>query len=145
MNIILKAQVKGNYKDVMARFDRDLFEALAPKTGKMEIVEFTGSRKGDRVHLRFISPLKAEWISDIIEHGENDKEAYFIDEGTLLPFGLKYWRHKHIVRKISETQSEIIDDMTFKGTNAIMTMLMYPGIYASFLPRKKVYQAYFGV
>lgn len=143
MNIQLKTKVKGNYKDIMRQFDRKLFEALKPKQAKMEIVEFTGSKKGDRVHLRFLSPIKAEWISEIVEDGVNDQEAYFIDEGTTLPFPLTYWRHKHIVQKIREDTSYIIDDMTFSGANALITALIYPGIYLGFYPRKKIYQKYF--
>ena len=99
MNIQLKTKVDGNYKDIIKQFDRQLFEALKPKGAKMEIVEFTGSKKGDIVHLRFLSPIKAEWISKITEDNEDEKEAYFIDEGIKLPFPLSYWRHKHIVKK----------------------------------------------
>jgi len=81
MNLTLKTQVKGNYRKVMERFDLQLFEALKPPVGKMEIVEFTGSKKGDRVHLRFVSPIKAEWISDIIKDDINEERAIFVDVG----------------------------------------------------------------
>lgn len=145
MNVKFENKVKGNYKDVMARFDRQLFEALKPKQGKMEIVEFTGSKKGDLVHLRFTAPIKAEWISRITEDAISDEEAYFIDEGTTLPFPLKYWRHKHIVRKITDDTSLIIDDITFKAGNRLMTAALYPAIYLGFSPRGKVYRNYFGV
>jgi len=143
MNIKLKAKVKGDYKTVMAAFDRDLFEALKPPDGEMEIVEFTGSKKGDIVHLRFIKPIKAEWISEITEHGENDKQAWFVDKGATLPWPLKTWTHKHIVEKVNEGYSMIIDDMTFTGKNGLLTLLLYPAIYLGFYPRKKVYQRYF--
>lgn len=144
MNIQLKTTVKGNYKTIMSRFGRALFEALAPKGAKMEIVAFTGSRKGDKVHLRFTSPLKAEWVSVITEDGQNDSEAWFTDEGVQLPFPLSYWKHRHIVRKIAEDTSCIIDDITFKGPNRLATLLLYPGIFLGFYPRKKIYEAYFG-
>jgi len=36
----------------MAAFDRQLFEALKPPVGEMEIKEFTGSQKGDKVHIQ---------------------------------------------------------------------------------------------
>ena len=85
MNIRLQTKVKGHYKKVMARFDRALFEALAPAFPKMEIIEFTGSKKGDKVHIQFVSPIRTEWISLITEDYEDDKEAYFIDEGIQLP------------------------------------------------------------
>jgi ligand-binding SRPBCC domain-containing protein len=143
MNIQLKAKVDGNYKDIMHRFDRELFEALKPANAKMEIVEFTGSKKGDKVHLRFHSPIKAEWISHITSHGENEQEAFFVDEGVTLPFPLAYWKHRHIVQKITEDTSYIIDDMTFKGVNGLFSLLLYPAIYIGFYPRKRIYRDYF--
>lgn len=144
MKLILKTRVAGNYKAVMAQFDRQLFEALPPGLAKVEIVTFTGSRKGDRVHLRFLSPIKAEWISDITEDYVNEKEACFVDEGIVLPFPLRYWQHRHIVRRISDTESLIIDDITFKGPNRLASLLLYPGLLAGFYPRKKIYRRYFG-
>lgn len=144
MNIQLKTKVSGNYKSIMARFDRQLFEALKPKQAKMEIVRFTGSKKGDVVHIRFLSPIKAEWVSLITEDGENEQEAYFIDEGEQLPFPLSYWRHKHIVQKIDADSAYIIDDITFKGPNGLLSILLYPAIYLGFYPRRKIYQSYFG-
>jgi ligand-binding SRPBCC domain-containing protein len=143
MNIQLKTKVDGNYKTIMEQFDRKLFEALKPKYGKMEIVEFTGSKKDDRVHLRFLSPLKAEWVSRIIEDGEDENQSYFIDEGTTLPFPLASWKHKHIVQKITENTSYIIDDMTFKGINSLFTLFLYPALYIAFYPRKSIYKSYF--
>ena len=143
MNIRLKTRVDGNYKEVMKQFDQKLFEALKPKYGKMEIIEFTGSKKGDTVHLQFLSPIKMEWISKITEDGENEKNTYFIDEGVKLPFPLSYWKHKHIVQKITEDSSCIIDDMTFEGINSLFTLLLYPALYIAFYPRKSIYKSFF--
>ncbi|MEN0004196.1 MAG: hypothetical protein AAF798_08635 [Bacteroidota bacterium] len=144
MRIVIKSPVKGNYREVMERFDRDLFEALAPPFPKIEIVEFTGSKKGDRVHIRFLGPISAEWVSVITEDGVDDKAAYFVDEGKELPFPLRYWRHRHIVEKVDEDSSIIIDDITFEGPNTLVSWLMYPGIFMQFYPRKRVYRRYFG-
>jgi ligand-binding SRPBCC domain-containing protein len=144
MRIQLKTKVNGNYKDIISQFDRRLFEALKPKHAKMEIVEFTGSEKGDKVHLRFHSPIKTDWISHITEDDQDEKEAFFIDEGVKLPFPLSFWRHKHIVRKITNDTSYIIDDISFKGVNILLSLILYPAIYLGFFPRKKVYRAYFG-
>lgn len=143
MNLILKAPVKGNYKKVMAAFDRRLFEALKPSVGEMEIVEFTGSRKGDRVHMKFLSPIKTDWISDIVEDEVTDERAWFVDVGTQLPWPLATWTHRHIVEKIDAENSMIIDDITFTGSNFILSWLLYPAIFLGFYPRKKIYQAYF--
>lgn len=143
MNLILKASVKGNYKNVMAAFDRRLFEALKPPYGKMEIVEFTGSQKGDKVHMRFHSPIKAEWISDIVEDQVTDARAWFIDVGVKLPWPLATWIHRHIVEKIDDENSMIIDDITFTGSNFILSLFLYPAIFLGFYPRKKIYRNYF--
>ncbi len=143
MHFKIETKVTGNYKAVMERFDRQLFEALKPPFGKMEILEFTGSKKGDKVHLQFLQPIKAEWISEITADGISENEAFFVDEGVLLPPGLSYWKHKHVVQKMTENTSLIIDDITFKGSIALLTPLLFPALYFSFLPRKKVYQSCF--
>lgn len=143
MNLKLKTPIKGNYIKVMNAFDLSLFEALKPPFGKMEIVEFTGSKKGDRVHIRFLSPVKAEWISDIIADEVTDDMALFVDVGSTLPWPLATWTHRHIVEKVDENNSIIIDDITFTASNFILTVLLYPAIFMGFYPRKRIYQEYF--
>jgi ligand-binding SRPBCC domain-containing protein len=143
MNLTLKTAVKGNYKNIIAAFDRKLFEALKPPFGEMEIVEFTGSKKGDKVHIKFHSPIKAEWISDIVEDKVTDEQAWFVDVGINLPWPLATWTHRHIVEKIDDQNSRIIDDITFTGSNFILTVFLFPAIFIGFYPRKKVYQEYF--
>lgn len=127
----------------MDHFDRDLFEALKPKGATMEIVKFTGSKKGDLVHIRFVRPFKAEWISKITEHGSDGKEAYFVDEGEVLPFPLKKWKHVHRVEKLDEENSIIVDDITFSSNNKLLDLFLYPMMYIGFKPRNKVYKKYF--
>lgn len=143
MNVTLRTPVKGNYKKVMAAFDRALFEALKPPTGEMEIVTFTGSKKGDKVHIRFLKPIKTEWISDIVEDNVTDDKAWFVDVGTTLPWPLGSWTHRHIVEKIDANNSIIVDDMTFTGRSFLLTLLLYPAIFLAFHPRKKIYKRYF--
>lgn len=143
MQIILRTKVPGYYTEIMQAFDRNLFEALKPKGAKMEIVEFTGSKKGDTVHLRFLFPFKMEWISKITEDAVSPEEAYFIDVGTKLPPGLNSWKHRHVVKNIDSKQSWIIDDIQYRGVNRLLTILLYPILYLAFYPRKKIYRAYF--
>ena len=143
MNFTLKTSVKGNYKKVMAAFDKRLFEALKPPFGKMEIVEFTGSKKGDRVHIKLHSPIKAEWISDITEDEVTNEMASFVDVGVKLPWPLVTWTHRHIVEKIDAENSMIIDDISFTASNSILSLIMFPAIFLGFYPRKKIYQDYF--
>ena len=142
MEIIITTEVNGNYIDIMDRFDRDLFEALQPNLGKMNILEFTGSKKGDIVSLEFLSPVKAHWSSDITADGSNESEAFFIDEGRILPSPLKYWQHKHIVKKLSDNRSVIIDQINYRAKYGL-TLFLYPILYFTFASRKKVYRSYF--
>ena len=143
MKLILKTKVDGYYKEVMRRFDLALFEALKPIGAKMEIRQFTGSETGDIVELEFVSPIKAKWRSEITDHGSDDKQAYFIDEGRVLPFPLKKWKHRHIVEKIDDDASCIIDDIYFSSGIKILDILIYLPLLLSFYPRKKIYKRYF--
>lgn len=143
MNLKLKTPVKGNYREVMAGFDRTLFEALKPSYGKMEIAEFTGSKKGDTVHMKFLSPIKTDWISDIVEDEITNDRAWFVDVGVKLPWPLATWTHRHIVEKIDNENSMIVDDITFTGRNSILSLFLYPAIFLGFYPRKKIYKDYF--
>lgn len=144
MKLIISQKVKGNYKGIFEKFDRNLFEYLTPKFPKMEIVEFGGSKPGNIVHIKFLSPVKQDWISEITEEQVNEKEAYFIDEGRKLPFPLKEWKHKHIIRKIDDNSSEIIDEMQFSSGIKLFDPFIYPGLFLAFNPRKKLYENYFG-
>ncbi|TAE59212.1 MAG: hypothetical protein EAZ89_02710, partial [Bacteroidetes bacterium] len=79
----------------------------------------------------------------IIEDGSSDQEAWFVDQGRVLPFFLREWRHVHRVVK-TETGSEIVDDILFKSPRWLPGFLLYPVLYLQFAGRKPVYQAVFG-
>ncbi|MDX1476391.1 MAG: hypothetical protein R3301_01755 [Saprospiraceae bacterium] len=143
MRFQISTTVPGNYLDVMGQFDRRLFEYLAPPSSVAEIVAFTGSQTGDRVHLRFRRPWTAEWVSEITEHGQDGNSAWFVDEGTVLPFGLRFWRHRHVVERVDEDVSRIVDDIAFKFRFSLITVLAFPLVYLAFLPRRRLYKTYF--
>lgn len=143
MRLVLKTKVDGHYLDVMKRFDIDLFKALKPIGATMNVTEFTGSKTGDRVALEFTSPIKVKWVSKIVDHGQDDRQAYFIDEGVILPFPLKDWTHRHIVERADETTSIIVDDISYATGWSIMDLLIYPAMYLAFYPRKFGYRKYF--
>ncbi len=145
MKIYIKTAVAAPHTEVMKGFDRKLFEALSPPGTKVELIRFDGSNLGDIVHLRLklLGFIEVDWISDIIEEGANQQEAYFIDQGTHLPFFLSFWRHRHLV--INETEgSSIIDDIEFKAHNLILSLMLYPILYLQFAYRKPIYQRFFG-
>ncbi len=143
MKVTISTNVKGFYDKVYRAFDLKLFEFLKPKGARMEIVEFTGSQKGDKVHIRFTSPIKADWISEIIEDHKDEQTAFFVDKGTVLPWPLKEWRHKHEILNTSDESSTIIDHIQYKTSNVIFDLLFWPVMYIAFSQRKPLYRKYF--
>lgn len=143
MKININTTVEGHFLEVHKAFDLQLFEFLKPIGAKMNIIEFTGSKKGDKVHIRFVRPVKADWISEISADFIGDNEAYFIDQGTVLPWPIIAWKHKHLISNHCETHSIIKDQIEFKTINPIVDYLIWPMMYLAFALRKPLYLKYF--
>ncbi len=124
-------------------FDESLFVKLSPPFPFVKLLQFDGSTKGDRVglELNFIL-FKQKWISDIIDNGKNEDQIYFIDKGVVLPFFLKKWQHRHILKKYGEG-TKIIDDIEYSTGTFLTDILMFPALYLQFLYRKPVYKKIF--
>lgn len=145
MKLLLETKVATNYQKVFQRFDLSLFEALKPPLVDLTVERFDGCKKGDEVHLLIqLGPVKSQWISLITEDGHDETEAYFIDEGTLLPKPLKSWRHRHRIIKQDENHSLIVDDIEYSTGNQALDYLIYPTLYAQFAFRKPIYRDVFG-
>jgi hypothetical protein len=138
MNITLKSTVHAELTSVHNRFDQHLFSYLLPPGAKL--IAYGGSKKGDIVHLKL--PLAGEWISEITENGMSTDMYYFIDEGRKLPFPLKKWKHKHLLRR-SGNGTTIEDHMRFSTGFMILDILVYPFLLLAFLPRVWQYKSYF--
>lgn len=146
MHIEIRTPVVGNYRTVMEQFDRDLFERLSPPGADVELLRFDGSHKGDIVHIRMklLGLIKEDWVSEIVEDGHDENKAWFVDRGSRLPFFLKEWEHHHVVEKVSEHESVIVDDIRFRSPSLLTDPLLYPVLYAQFAYRRPVYRKFFG-
>jgi len=144
MQILIKTRVDGNFVEVSNRFDGKLFEYLSAPFPKLNILHFGGCETGDvvRLELNFLF-FKEIWTSVIISRKQSEKGIYFIDEGRELPFFITYWNHKHKIDKISDTESEIVDEIEFQSHNMLFTILSYPFLWLQFYQRKKKYKNYF--
>jgi ligand-binding SRPBCC domain-containing protein len=145
--IFLKTRVKGTPSEIMKRFDKSLFEKLSPPGAGVELLRFDGSEEGDEVHLRMsllFGLIKQDWFARISEDGENEEEAWFIDEGIKLPFFLMYWRHRHLARTDGPEHSYIIDDIDYLSPTCWLGRLIYPIMYLQFAWRKPIYRKVFG-
>lgn len=143
MKITIETPVEQDYLQVKAGFDQTLFSKLSPPFPPVKLLRFDGSAKGDIVtlELNFIF-FKQKWTSEITDDHTNSKEFYFIDEGTELPFFLKFWQHKHRIIK-NGSGSIIRDEITYQGPFGMMTLLLYPALYLQFLYRKPIYKKIF--
>ncbi|NVJ86493.1 MAG: hypothetical protein HWE15_09330 [Algoriphagus sp.] len=143
MKLILETHVEQDYLTVKEGFHEALFKKLSPPFPPVKLLRFDGSKKGDQValELNFIF-FKQKWVSDITEDHTDEREFYFIDQGTRLPFFLKKWTHKH--RVIAAEKGSIIrDEIEFEGPNGLLTILLYPALWGQFLYRKPIYRRFF--
>jgi len=141
MRIKISTQVNQSPKQVLAGFDLDLFNALKPPLMPLKVLRFDGCETGDEVHLDVGFGMK--WFAKIVDHGEEDGSYFFVDEGFVLPFPLKSWRHRHGIAK-SESGSMVIDDIEFTSGFVLLDVLLYPFLYTQFFWRKHIYTSCFG-
>ncbi len=142
MHIYIKTSVNHPFKKVIAGFNRELFEKLNPPWAKADLDRFDGCKKGDEVHLNLhLMGTSQKWVSLMTEEYEGSNEWYFVDEGKVLPWPIKEWRHKHSVIKVSETESEIIDDISYSA--GVFSAFIYPALWATFMIRPKRYRQFF--
>ncbi|MDX2062695.1 MAG: hypothetical protein SFY70_06515 [Bacteroidia bacterium] len=144
MRLRLSTRVAGNYRTVMAGFTQALFVALAPPLPKVQLRRFDGSETGDEVHLDidFVF-FRQRWHSTIVQHGDIGTEAFFVDEGTVLPFFLARWQHHHRVVADGPAASIIEDDIRYSSGTWLGDVLLYPGLWLQFAYRKPVYRRFF--
>lgn len=145
MRIKVVTAVKASLKAVKEGFTGELFLKLNPPFPPVKLIQFDGSKKGDKVELELNFLLfKQRWVSEITEDGEDSNQWYFIDEGTGLPFFLKRWKHRHVVKKL-KTGSIIVDDICYSTGSIITDFIFYPLLFGQFLYRKPVYKKTFQV
>jgi ligand-binding SRPBCC domain-containing protein len=143
MKIHISTPVAQSARRIYEGFDENLFRALAPAFPKLEILRFDGSKIDDEIHINLnVLGWKIRWDAIITAYNETDDAIYFVDEGKKLPFFLKSWQHKHIMKK-SDTGSVIVDDITFSSGWWGLDFLLYPALYGQFYQRKPVYKRYF--
>lgn len=143
MKIKISTRIEAKLQTVKEGFNEQLFLSLNPPFPPVRLLKFGGCQQGDRVvlELNFIL-FKQCWESIIVEDRLSADNWTFIDEGVRLPFGLKHWRHRHIVRKL-DSGSVIIDDISYQTGTLIMDVLFYPAFYLLFIYRRPVYKKHF--
>jgi ligand-binding SRPBCC domain-containing protein len=146
MKLLFETPIKLPFETVRDKFNRDLFIYLSPPGIPFDLKKFDGCKKGDEVHIDLgFGFLKQKWVSEITFEETNEKGWSFIDEGRILPWPLKSWRHHHRVDKISDTECVIADDIEYECITNSLTILMKPFLWSVFSIRPKRYKHFFKV
>lgn len=143
MNFSVRTKIPNTTKEaVMKGLDRSLFLRLAPPFPKLKLLRFDGSERGNEIHLKlnFIF-YKKIWISLVTEHGSNEQEIYFVDEGIALPPPLQFWQHRHFIFQVGP-DVELEDNITYRSRNKGLDILLRPFFYFVFAYRKPIYKKY---
>ena len=144
MRIAIHTQVKRDYLSVYNNFNQNLFLALAPPFPKFKFLRFDGSQPGDKVAVELNFWLfRQTWTSLITESNITGQEAYFIDQGQKLPWPLKFWQHRHLVKNNPGGGAIISDLIQYRTAFWLLDLLLYPLMLAQFSYRKPVYKRYF--
>ncbi|CAH0994766.1 hypothetical protein EMA8858_00878 [Emticicia aquatica] len=142
MKITIETPVYQSVTQVWEQFDNKLLMQLSPPFPPVKLISF-GQKVGEKVTLElnfFI--IRQLWVSKITDSYYSVAESYFIDEGTQLPFFLKYWKHKHRIVK-NGSESKIIDEIEFRTPTILTDYIFYPILYLQFLYRKPIYRKIF--
>jgi ligand-binding SRPBCC domain-containing protein len=143
MKILLQSHVHCGFDQVVGHFDKQLFEFLLPPNYVAQLIRYDGSASGSIVHIRFKLPWSSDWISEIISEKREEGIYQFVDIGKKLPFGLNSWEHHHIVKKLTESKTLIVDEMHFSTHVKLLDFIFFPFLFLAFYPRKKQYKRYF--
>lgn len=142
--ISIKTEVKGSAIAVFDLFDEKLFDFLAPPSWLAKKVLYEGTSIGNKVAMQFFLPFSSRMEVEITSKLNDGRKYWFVDEGILLPFGIKSWKHQHIV--IDQGDCSIIHDcIDFSTSNRILDVMYFPIFYMAFKGRTKPYQKYFGI
>ena len=127
---------------VLARFDEALFRALAPPFPQLDVTRFDGCRPGDTVALVMDWGVgRQTWVSRITDAGQTPTAAWFTDEGQMLPWPFRQWRHHHRVDADPRTGGTIItDDLTYHTASLVLDWFARPALWALLAYRKPIYR-----
>ena len=108
----------------------------------VQIIEWSGIENGKMAHFKL---WFFGWKNFKVKHEsymKSNNELFFIDRGIELPLGVKYWKHKHIIKRNGE--GVIIQDLvSFSHANIFMEYLLFPILMFPIIIRKLFYKIYF--
>lgn len=129
----------SDLQQVKQKFNLDLFKALNPPWMPAKVERFDGCEPGDIVRLKLgLWPIRLNWESLITESNTTHNEWYFVDEGKVLPFFIRKWRHVHRI-EMKEGRCRVVDCINIQFRSSFWAKAMMPVLRWQFNYRKPVY------
>ncbi|MGW8123342.1 SRPBCC family protein [Roseivirga echinicomitans] len=143
MKIKISTKVEQDLMNVKDGFNERLFIRLSPPYPRVVLKRYDGCERGNIVAITLdFGIFKQEWVSEIVSQSLSEACFEFVDVGKKLPFFIKEWKHRHIIRRMN-SGAEIVDDIEFSTPFLLLNYLMYPLFYFQFLYRKPIYRKWF--
>tara|TARA_Y100001978_G_scaffold165527_1_gene152963 strand:+ start:1192 stop:1632 length:441 start_codon:yes stop_codon:yes gene_type:complete len=108
----------------------------------IQIIKWDGIEDGKVAHFKL---WFFGWKDFEVIHSDyylDENELSFIDNGSVLPLGLTFWRHKHSI-VIKKGYVTIIDNLKFNHESSFLGYLLYPLLVSPIFLRKLLYRLYF--
>ena len=108
----------------------------------IKIINWAGIENGK---LAFFKLWFCGWKNFKVKHSnyKRDKnELSFIDIGVEMPLGIRYWCHKHIVKK-NKKNIIIIDSLNIEHANLLIGYILFPIFITPIFIRIILYKRYF--
>jgi hypothetical protein len=129
--------------------DSALFDYIKPKFPPTKVLVYDGIAAGQPIAFEInVLGWRQTWRGHIAEHHEPPAadpqgERWFVDVGLQLPFPLKQWRHRHLVRSTGPSSCQIVEQIAFSCGVPALDFLLWPGLYFTFWPRIWLYKRWF--
>lgn len=127
-----------------AKFNINLFKALAPAFPQLQIDRYEGQQTGDYIELRLgLWPVWVPWKLTIADHWDEADTWGFVDQGLVMPWPLAAWRHEHRLNAYPGGQTEIVDSIEFTVRLRWLAPMMGWLVRKQMEGRQPAYKAYF--
>lgn len=147
MRFQILTKVRGDHRSVFLKFDQSLLLKLTPPGMKMELIRFQepdAPNGSIQLRVTILGIIRQDWENVFSHYELGPEECHFVDEGKVLPFPMRLWRHDHRVLADGPDHAIINDDITFKTTFLLMDWLLFPILWLQFRYRRPIYRRIFG-
>ena len=143
-SIEVRTTVAAPFAKTAAKFNINLFKALAPVFPQLRIDRYEGQQTGHRIDLRLgLWPVWVPWRLTIAHHWDEAESWGFVDQGLVMPWPLAAWQHEHRLNALPDGQTEIVDAIVLSVKPRWLAPAMGWLVRKQMEGRQPAYRAYF--